>query len=341
MLPSPHFRGPMKYRLRSAQIAAQSLAVAATRRLRRGPRMPGWNWAIELGTAVIRNQLISAFKLATVAEQRRFLDSLVLDSPVAHQVSRKQVESAHLSGTWYLPNNSPRHTVLYLHGGGFSLYPRDSYANLVALVAIAADASTFALDYRLAPEFPFPAALNDARSAYLWLIEHHCEAHHLVVAGDSAGGNLTLSLLCDLRDRNMPLPALGIALSPATEFDTIRPSMSENEPSDWITGPMALTWRDLYCSPDERSHPLVSPIHANLRDLPPIYIQAGRSEILYDSIAAFAVKAKEEGADVRFESWPSMNHVFQFFGYDAPQSAEALQRIGAVVAETVRQKVTF
>jgi acetyl esterase/lipase len=99
---------------------------------------------------------------------------------------------------------------------------------------------------------------------------------------------------------------------------------------------MALTWRDWYCSPDERALPLVSPIHANLRGLPPIYIQAGRAEILYDSIVAFAIEAKSQGANVTLETWESMNHVFQFFGHDAPQSSEALRRIGEVIAQTIR-----
>jgi monoterpene epsilon-lactone hydrolase len=117
--------------------------------------------------------------------------------------------------------------------------------------------------------------------------------------------------------------------------------MTANEPSDWITGAMALAWRDGYCLPEERSLPLISPIHANLRGLPPIYIQAGRAEILYDSIAAFAIEAKSQGAHVTFESWPCMNHVFQFFGHDAPQSSEALRRIGEVVAQCVSEPVAI
>jgi acetyl esterase/lipase len=298
--------------------------------------MPGWNWAVELGTAIIRNQLVTAFAMPDVTEQRRYLDCLVLNSSATQDVWSKDVLDEEFSGTWYFPKDPSPVTLLYLHGGGFAFYPKSSYANLIALIALAANSSTFAVDYRLTPEHRFPAALDDARAAYLWLVKNGSDPKQIVVAGDSAGGNLTLSLLCDLRDRGLPLPALGVALSPATEFDTIRPSMTTNEHSDWITGQMALTWRDWYCSPDERALPLVSPIHANLRGLPPIYIQAGRAEILYDSIVAFAIEAKSQGANVTLETWESMNHVFQFFGHDAPQSSEALRRIGEVIAQTIR-----
>jgi monoterpene epsilon-lactone hydrolase len=338
MLPTPHFRGPAKYRLRCAEVVARSIAAATARRLRHGPRMPGWNWAVELGTAILRNQLHTAFTIPNVTEQRRYIDSLVLDSPAAKEVARKDVCDGSLRGTWHTPKNPSAATILYLHGGGFAFYPKASYANLIALVARVAKASTFAVDYRLTPEHRFPAQLDDVRAAYRWLLVNGTDPRRLVVAGDSAGGNLTLALLCDLRDRGLPLPSLGIALSPATEFDTIQPSMTANENSDWITGPMALTWRDWYCSADERVLPLVSPVHADLRGLPPIYIQAGRAEILYDSICAFVLAAKQQGADITFESWPDMNHVFHFFGNDAPQSAEALRRIGEVIAQNVQKQ---
>ncbi len=284
----------------------------------------------------MRNHLRAAFSLPDVAEMRRYLDTLVLAPQAALRVKATDVLEPDLRGTWYIPENLSPVTLLYLHGGGFALYPKDSYAHFIAMIAQAANARTFAVDYRLTPEHRFPAQLDDVRTAYLCLLQNGTDPKNIVVAGDSAGGNLTLVLLCDLRDRNLPLPALGIALSPASEFDTVRPSMTTKDSADWITAEMAISWRDWYCSVDQRSHPLVSPIHANLRGLPPIYLQAGRAEILYDSIAAFAAEAKTQGADLTLESWPSMNHVFQFFGQDAPQSAAALRRIADVIAQAVQ-----
>lgn len=339
MVLTPHFRGPVKYRLRCARLLTESIASATAHRLRHGPSLPGWNWTVELGTAILRNQLRSAFALPNVKESRRFLDCVVLHSPFSQRISTTDGSENDIRGSWHIPVNPSPVTLLYLHGGGFAFYPRDSYRNFIALITLAANTSSFAVDYRLSPEHPFPAALEDVRAAYQWLLTRGISPGQIVIAGDSAGGNLTLALLCDLRDRGLPLPALGIGLSPGTEFDIIRPSMTANESSDWITGAMALTWRDWYCRPDQRSLPLISPIHADLRGLPPIYIQAGRTEILYDSIAAFVVEAKSQGARIIFESWPSMNHVFQFFGHDAPQSDEALRRVREVVAQTVREPV--
>jgi epsilon-lactone hydrolase len=335
----PQFRGPFEYRARCSAMAAGTVLKTVAHRLRHGPRMPGWNWTVELGTAIIRNHLRTAFALHEVTEMRRYLDALVLAPQWKHRLVTKDIAEESFRGTWFLPPDPLPITLLYLHGGGFAFYPRDSYANFIALVALAANARTFALDYRLAPEYRFPAQLDDVRAGYLRLLDDGIPAQQIVVAGDSAGGQLTIALLCDLRDRRLPPPALGIALSPATEFDTIRPSMHGNKESDWISGEMALAWRDWFCAPEQRADPLVSPIHANLRGLPPIYIQAGRAEILYDSIASFAAEALRQGADVTLESWPGMNHVFQCFGYDAPQSAAALGRIGAVVADRVAERV--
>lgn len=287
---------------------------------------------MEVGTAVIREQLIAAFKLPTAEEQRKFLDCMVLEVPAPQKVAREEAVESNFRGTWFLPEKPVDRTLLYLHGGGFACYPKESYAEFLPLIALAANARTFALDYRLAPEHPFPAALDDARRAYLCLLELGVDPRRMVVGGDSAGGNMTLSLLPQLRDAGIPLPALGIALSPATEFDVERPSLHHDE-ADWITGRMAETWRDWYCREEERGDPRVSPIHADMRGLPPIYIQAGEAEILYDSIVAFAEEAKRQSADVTLEAWEDMNHVFQFFGYNAPQSSAALKRITEVIEQ--------
>jgi epsilon-lactone hydrolase len=333
MFPLPHFRGPLKYSARCAELVALSVAKATVRRLRRGPTRKSWNWTVELGTAIIRDQLSAAFRLRKPDEQRALLDAMVLQGPFVHKVTCKEAMADGVRGTWFLPKNPSQNTLLYLHGGGFAFYPKDSYANLIAMMTVTANARTFALDYRLAPEHPYPCALEDVRKAYLWLLDQGTDPKRVVVAGDSAGGNLTLALFCDLRDRGLPLPALGIPLSPATEFDNFRRSLTANQPYDWITGNMALTWRDWYCREGERSLPLVSPIHADLRGLPPIYIQCGRAEILYDSVMAFVEEARRQNANVAVEAWDDMNHVFQFFGEGAPQSAAALSRIKEVVAQ--------
>jgi acetyl esterase/lipase len=200
------------------------------------------------------------------------------------------------------------------------------------MVALSAKSRLFALDYRLAPEYKFPAQLTDASNAYKWLLSQGVDPAQLVVIGDSAGGNLTLALILSLRDSSLPLPALAICLSPATDFGGDAPAESE---FDWITPRMAMQWASWFCSQDECSNPLVSPVNADLRGLPPIYIQAGGGEILLPRIQRFVDRAREQGADVALEVWPAMNHDFTMFGYDVPQSAEAIKRIGEVIGSRI------
>jgi acetyl esterase/lipase len=219
-----------------------------------------------------------------------------------------------------------------LHGGGYAFSIR-AHDNLIAFIALAAQARTFALDYRLAPEHPFPAQLEDAQAVYHWLLSSGIAPQHIVVAGDSAGGNLALTLLLALRDAQQPLPRLAVCLCPWTDMDSSYRSMKENEPYDWIEQRMVVQWAEWFCRGTNPENPLVSPVHADLRRLPPIYIQAGDAELLIDMIRAFAGKAQEQGASVSLEIWKQMNHVFQAYGPIAQQSKEALQRIREVIQQ--------
>jgi len=274
-----HFAGPIQYRLQAAADLARMTAEVSARRMLKGPRRPGWNWFLEVSTQMLRRQLVTAFNMADVEHARAYLDSIVISSPASSRVHTTEVVHKNFRGTWVASERAVSGvTMLYLHGGGYSFYPR-AYAHYVALVALAANARTFALDYRLAPEHRFPTQLEDALSAYRWLLESGTHPDDLVVLGDSAGGNLALALLLTARNMQLALPALAIVLSPA-----------------------------------------------------------GGSEILYDSIRRFAEQARQQGADVSLESWEDMNHDFQMFGAQTPQSAEALRRIGEVIDMRVRRK---
>jgi monoterpene epsilon-lactone hydrolase len=330
------FNGPVRYGIRSTALLCGSVVTTCLRRLIKGPRRPSWNLAFEIGTQVLKRNLAIAFAMRDANEARRYLDSVVLNSPELSQVSITASPDEKVRGSWFVRHGTePRVTLLYLHGGGYSFYPK-TYANLIASVTLAARSKTFALDYRLSPEYRFPSQLEDALAAYRWLLNSGVNAENLVVAGDSAGGNLTLALLLSARDAGLPAPALAIALSPATDFVTPvelggRASITANEEFDWIQRTMLIKWADWFCRPDQREDTLVSPIYADLSGLPPIYIQAGRAEILYDSIQAFADRARTQGANVVLESWDDMNHDFQMFGRLAPQSVQAFRRIGEVI----------
>jgi epsilon-lactone hydrolase len=333
MIARIHFTGPLRYRLRGTIELSQSLLEVSTRRVLKGPRLPGWNWFVEFTTQILKRHTLAAFRMEDVNEARRYLDSVVITSPALSQVSITPVAEEKFTGSWYIGKEiEPGVTVLYFHGGGYSFYPQ-AYANFIALITLAAKSRTFALNYRLSPEYRFPAQLEDALNAYRWLLEKGVDPGSLIFAGDSAGGNLTLALLLAARESKLPLPALAVALSPPTEFEM---NPIGDGDFDWIDKRMLFQWADWFCDSAERRNPLVSPIWADLRGLPPIYMQAGRAEILFDSIQAFADRAHKQGADVVLETWKDMNHDFQMFGPDSPQSAEALQRIGEVIGVRVR-----
>jgi epsilon-lactone hydrolase len=300
---------------------------------------PAWNLAAELGTEILKRQLAIAFEMTDMNEARSYLDSFSICSSALSKVSTTDVALENFKGSWFTPKDfDSAVTLLYLHGGGYSFYPKSSYSNFAAIIALSAKAKLFALDYRLAPEHKFPAQLTDATSAYRWLLSNGVNPQQLVVLGDSAGGNLTLALLLSLRDSALPPPALAICLSPATDFGAWGAGAPVNSDFDWITQGMTLHWADWFCTLKERSDPLVSPVNADLRGLPPIYIQAGGSEILLASIQMFVERAREQGASVVLETWPAMNHDFQMLGYEVPQSAEAIQRIGEVIASRILLK---
>ncbi len=311
----------------------RSIIEVSVRRTFKGPRRPGWNWFGEVATRMLKRQVNTAMKMRDLNESRGYLNSMVISSPALSEMSIRPIVRPKFRGTWFSRKNAePQVTVLYLHGGGYSFYPQ-AYADFIALITLAAKSRTLALDYRLTPEHRFPAQLEDALHAYRWLLENGSESKTLVLVGDSAGGNLALALLLAARDSNEPLPALAVALSPPTDFEI---DLFPNREFDWITKPALLRWRDWFCDSAQRRDPLVSPLRADLRGLPPIYIQAGCCEILYDSIRAFADHARDQGADVILEDWEDMTHDFQILGPDVPQSGDALRRIGEVIEARVR-----
>jgi epsilon-lactone hydrolase len=338
MLPRIQFTGSLSRRVQSIAGFRRAVMKASLRRMQKGPLRPGWSWFMEAATEVLKQRMTAIFEVADVNESRRELDSIQIDFPETAEVATTPVKHEKISGTWFTSKQADRVTMLYFHGGGYSFYPK-TYANYIALITMAAKTKTFALDYSLTPEHRFPRQLEEALDAYRWLLDKGINPNDLVVAGDSAGGNLALALLQRIRDLKLPLPSLAIAISPPTDFDTEHPSMLSNQDSDWIQKDMLVKWADWFCDPSERRNPLISPLLADLRGLPPIYIQAGTGEILFDSIQAFAEEAKRQGAEVILDTWQDMNHDFQIFGPYMSESAEALRRIGEVVNSRVREPI--
>ncbi len=329
-----HFSGPARYQIRGTAIMLRCLIGVALKRAWRGPLLPDWTFWAEVNTEIMRAQLKRAFFMP-VDEARLYLDAVTVLSPALKRVELTNICTADVKGRWFIPKSIPTQALmLYLHGGGYSFYPQH-YANLIAAITLASKCRTFALDYRLTPEFRFPAQLEDALRAYRWLLRE-ADGHPVVLAGDSAGANLSLALLQQMRERRLRMPAVVVLLSPPAKFDVDAAKLSVDERFDWVCKWMLAHWADWFCDAQQRTDPLISPIYADLRGLPPIYIQDGGVEILHRTIEALVNAARQQGANVVLDSWDNMNHDFQFLGADAPQSQEALRRIGEVVTSWLK-----
>ena len=231
------------------------------------------------------------------------------------------------------PRPSAR-TVLYLHGGGYVVGNCATHRALVARLAIAAQARALLPEYRLAPEHPFPAAVEDAVATYDALLELGVDPSMLTVAGDSAGAGLCAALLQSLRDARKPLPALAVLICPWLDLtlsgDSYH-SRAELDPIDRL--PALRCMARHYVGDGDASNPLASPLFGDPRGLPPLLIQVGDHETLLDDSCRFAAKAKAAGVDVELEVWPQMWHVWHAAAPALPEANLAISRIGEYVRE--------
>jgi acetyl esterase/lipase len=224
-------------------------------------------------------------------------------------------------------------TLLYLHGGGYILCSPDTHRPMVAALAKRAGMRALVIDYRLAPEHPFPAGLDDAIKAYRWLMAQGVDPQSITVAGDSAGGGLTLALLVALRDAGDPLPAAAALLSPWTDLAMSGWShLTHRKLDPMLTVDGALLAARHYLGATNPTNPLASPLYANFDRLPPLAIHVGGNEILLDDSLRLAERARSAGVDVTVKVWPGLPHVFQAARF-LPEARQSLSELGAFLRE--------
>ena len=215
--------------------------------------------------------------------------------------------------------------LLYLHGGGYVCGAVDLYFGLCSSMVQAFRMRALLLEYRLAPEHPFPAALDDARKAWRWLLAEGYSAGDIVIAGDSAGGGLALALVLALREEGEALPGAILCLSPWTDLTNLSPSHRGRAKAELILQTEVLNeWAGLYAGEADLKDPLISPAKADFRGFPPLFIQVGSDEILLDDALIVAAKAKAAGVDVELRVWKGLWHVWQVLGDLLPESGEAI-----------------
>jgi epsilon-lactone hydrolase len=256
---------------------------------------------------------------------------------VASDVTCEPVNAGGVPAEWIAaPGAVQDRVILYLHGGGYVIGSINTHRAMIARIARASNARALAIDYRLAPEHPFPAAVDDATAAYKWLLAEGYEPGKIVIAGDSAGGGLTLAALVALRDSGVPMPAGAVPISPWTDLEGTGESVRSRAAKDPMVtqSNLAESAKQYYGAHDPRD-PLVSPLHANFRGLPPMLIHVGDAEILLDDATRVAERAKQAGVDVELEVWDDMIHVWHVFAKLLPEGQQAIDKIGKfVIART-------
>nr|ATZ76733.1 Lip142 [uncultured bacterium] len=239
------------------------------------------------------------------------------------------------------PGATDAATIYYLHGGGHTIGSIASHRGLISRLSKASGARALAIDYRLAPENPYPAGLEDSLKAYRWLLAQGVDPNTIVIAGDSAGGNLALTTLLALKDAGDPLPAATVLLSPWTDMLSTGDSYKTRKDLDpMIPADEALTAARMYANGADLRDPLLSPLYGDLSGLPPMLIHVGDHEVLLDDSTVLAANAKAAGVDTTLEVWPQMIHVWQFFAPMVPEATEAIDKIGKFVRSHVATGAT-
>ena len=248
-------------------------------------------------------------------------------------VDTRAADIAGLNAEWFTPENPAKGKILlYLHGGAYIMGNCATHRQLVSYLARECSVRAVLPEYRLAPEHPFPCAIDDALSVYRALRDEGYAPGDIVVAGDSAGGGLTMALLLSLRDAGQPMPAGAVLLSPWLDLTASGESMqSRAEHDPWFKPADMPVIAAYYCREDELDSPLVSPVFADVTGLPPLLVQVGEDEILLSDSTRLAEKVGQAGGEVTLEVWPQMWHVFQVFVHQMPESRKAIARIAPFV----------
>jgi len=257
---------------------------------------------------------------------------------VSKGVSAESAQLAGIDVDWLRPKGArPDKILLYLHGGAYILGSRRTHRQLVSHMAREAGVTAVMPEYRLAPEHPFPAGIDDAVAVYRALLEAGYLPQDIVISGDSAGGGLTMATLLALRHAGDPLPGAAVLLSPFLDVTGSGESVTTRADIDPWFNPEDLPVVARYYCPDETEwrNPLVSPVFANVAGLPPMLIQVGDHEILLSDSTRLANKLAKAGVDVELEVWPEMWHVFQFFVGKMPESRQAIVKIGDYIRRSI------
>lgn len=319
-----------------AEVGALALREALRtllRRAARGPLRPGWPLRTELAQSVMRAVLMRS-KRRGLAWLREAQAALPVNVPLAGEVEFRAETMGGIPCEWCTPRGrAPERTLVYLHGGGFVIGSVAGYRDLLSRLALGADARVLGVDYRLAPEHPFPAQQLDCLAATRAVLAAGADPRRLALAGDSAGGALTVATLTALRDAGEPLPAAAALICPWTEPFAAGGSMEANAPFDFGDRALLAGWAEAAIGSGDRDDPRFAVANAKLAGLPPLLVQVGSVEILHDQALRFVERARAAGVDVALEVLREAFHDVHLQAALLPEGAAALEAVAKFLRE--------
>ena len=288
--------------------------------------------------AALREKLAQRVRPADIGERRKSFDAFASAYRTAPDIVVEPITVNGVPAEWTsAPDADRSRAVLYLHGGGYVIGSLDSHRHLASEVGRAAGARCLALHYRLAPEHPFPAAVEDALAGYRYLLDAGFAPGHIALAGDSAGGGLVVAAMLAIRGDGLPQPGCGWCISPWVDLACTGASMQDNAARDpTVQKPGVLEMAGIYLAGADPRSPLASPIHGDLRGLPPLLIQVGAVETLLDDSLMLARAASLADVYVDLQVWPEMIHVWHLFFPMLAAGRRAIEAGGAFVRQHVK-----
>ena len=261
--------------------------------------------------------------------------AVMIEAPAPAGVTCTPVEAGGVSAEWSVADGSAEgKVILYVHGGGYVMGSAGSHRDVTGRLSKASGARVLSLNYRLAPEHPFPAPVDDAVAAYRWLLAQGISSSNVAIAGDSAGGGLAFATLLALRDAGDPVPAAGVGISPWVDMEGTGESMTTRAAVDPVVQKEGLLeMAKLYLGDADPKNPLAAPLHANLAGLPPLLIHVGDAETLLNDATRITERARKAGVDVTLKIWDEMPHVWPMFAPILPEGQQAIEEIGAFFKE--------
>lgn len=285
----------------------------------------------------IREQIAARPKVTDIAQRRRDYDARGKSFPIPPDVVIERLDAGGVPGEWTsTPDAAPDQAILFLHGGGYVIGSLDSHRHLAAEAGRQAGTHVLSIDYRLAPEHPFPAPVEDSLMAYRFLLDSGIKPSNIALAGDSAGGGLVVAAMLAIREAGLKLPACGWCISPWVDMESVSKSFTDRADTDpTVQKAGILDMAGLYLNGAAPRHPHAAPVYGDLRGLPPLFIQVGSVETLLDDALWLAREAGKAEVQIDLQIWPEMIHVWHQYYQVLDAGRRAIESGGAFIANNL------